>query len=163
MQFVSLGSEDPLEEEMETHCSILTWKTPWREEPLHPKDHKEFGHDWETKHSTEHMVVPFLVFLRNGITILFSTDVAQIYIPINSCIKVPFSPHLPQHVPFVFFIYFWMIATRGVRSRFIVVLICISLIISYVKHHFMFLWAIYISSWEKYLFSSSAHFNFFGY
>ena len=26
-------SEDPLEEEMATHSSILAWKTPWTEEP----------------------------------------------------------------------------------------------------------------------------------
>ena len=25
----SLGQEDPLEEEMATHSSILTWKIPW--------------------------------------------------------------------------------------------------------------------------------------
>ena len=25
--------EDPLEEEMATHSSILTWKIPWTEEP----------------------------------------------------------------------------------------------------------------------------------
>ena len=29
----SLGWEDPLEEEMETHSSILVWKIPWTEEP----------------------------------------------------------------------------------------------------------------------------------
>ena len=29
----SLGQEDPLEEEMATHCSILTWRSPWTEEP----------------------------------------------------------------------------------------------------------------------------------
>ena len=29
----SLGQEDPLEEEMATHSSILTWKTQWTEEP----------------------------------------------------------------------------------------------------------------------------------
>ena len=29
----SLGWEDPLEEEMATHSSILTWKIPWTEEP----------------------------------------------------------------------------------------------------------------------------------
>ena len=29
----SLGWEDPLEEEMATHCSILAWKIPWTEEP----------------------------------------------------------------------------------------------------------------------------------
>ena len=28
-----LGQEDPLEEEMATHSSILGWTTPWTEEP----------------------------------------------------------------------------------------------------------------------------------
>ena len=28
----SLGQEDPLEEEMATHSSILAWKIPWTEE-----------------------------------------------------------------------------------------------------------------------------------
>ena len=32
MQFQSLGGEDPLEEEMATHSSILAWKIPWMEE-----------------------------------------------------------------------------------------------------------------------------------
>ena len=30
----SLGQEDPLEEEMAIHSSILAWKTPWTEEPV---------------------------------------------------------------------------------------------------------------------------------
>ena len=29
----SLGGEDPVEEEMETHSSILAWKILWAEEP----------------------------------------------------------------------------------------------------------------------------------
>ena len=29
----SLGQEDPLEEEMATHSSILAWKIPWTEKP----------------------------------------------------------------------------------------------------------------------------------
>ena len=29
----SLGQEDPLEKEMATHSSILTWKGPWTEKP----------------------------------------------------------------------------------------------------------------------------------
>ena len=28
-----LGGEDPLEEEMATHSSILAWEIPWTEEP----------------------------------------------------------------------------------------------------------------------------------
>ena len=35
---VDLDQEDPLEEEMATHSSILAWEIPWTEEPgrLHP-------------------------------------------------------------------------------------------------------------------------------
>ena len=33
MQVQSLGLEDPLQQEMETHSSVLAWKTPWIEEP----------------------------------------------------------------------------------------------------------------------------------
>ena len=29
----SLGREDPLENEMATHSSVLAWKIPWTEEP----------------------------------------------------------------------------------------------------------------------------------
>ena len=31
-QVQSLGEEDPLEEEMATHSSILIWRIPWTEE-----------------------------------------------------------------------------------------------------------------------------------
>ena len=33
MRVRSLGWEDPLEEEMATHYSILAWEIPWTEEP----------------------------------------------------------------------------------------------------------------------------------
>ena len=29
----SLGQEDPLEKGIATHSSVLTWRTPWIEEP----------------------------------------------------------------------------------------------------------------------------------
>ena len=32
-QVQSLGQEDPLEEEMATHTSILAWEIPWKEDP----------------------------------------------------------------------------------------------------------------------------------
>ena len=34
MQVQPLGWEDPLEEEMATHCSIPAWKIPRTEEPV---------------------------------------------------------------------------------------------------------------------------------
>ena len=33
----SLGWEDPLEEEMATHFTILAWEIPWIEEPGGPQ------------------------------------------------------------------------------------------------------------------------------
>ena len=33
MWVYSLGQEDPLEEKMTTHFSILAWRIPWTEEP----------------------------------------------------------------------------------------------------------------------------------
>ena len=33
MRVHSLGWEDPLEEDMATHSSILAWRIPWTEEP----------------------------------------------------------------------------------------------------------------------------------
>ena len=33
MQVWFLGQEDPLEEDMASHSSILAWKFPWTEEP----------------------------------------------------------------------------------------------------------------------------------
>ena len=44
----SLAWEDPLEEGMATHSSILTWKIPWTEEPsgLQSTGSQRVGHDW---------------------------------------------------------------------------------------------------------------------
>ena len=45
----SPGQEDPLEEEMATHSSILAWRIPWTEEPVgySPWGHKEVDTtDW---------------------------------------------------------------------------------------------------------------------
>ena len=46
-----MGQEDPLEEGMETHSSILAWETPWTEEPggLQSMGFKRAGHDLVSK------------------------------------------------------------------------------------------------------------------
>ena len=59
MQVPSLGREDPLEEGMATHSSILAWRIPWTEEPggLKFLEWQIVGHNWACMYTHVHCLL----------------------------------------------------------------------------------------------------------
>ena len=75
MQVWSLGQENPLEEGMATHSSILAWEIQWKEEPggYSPLGHKEPDKTEATVHAHTHWNTSCLykLFLRYNVAATF--------------------------------------------------------------------------------------------
>ena len=73
-----LGREDPLEEEMATHPSVLAWEIPWTEEPggLQFKGLQEVGHDLVTEHAVNTYVLIILILQLKVCYFCFIIDIS---------------------------------------------------------------------------------------
>ena len=73
----SLGQEDPLEEGMAAHSSILAWRIPWTEEPgwLQSIRCKES----DTTEATEHTCMHISYIFKNSVYI-YKINIIYIYI-----------------------------------------------------------------------------------
>ena len=91
-------------------------------------------------------------FLRNLCTVSHS-GYTSLYSP-QQCSRVSSSPHHCQHLLSLAFLIIYIL--RGMWWYLTMVLMCISVTIN--EHIFMYLLTIYMSSLEKCLFRSSAHF-----
>ena len=60
--------EDPLEEEMATHSSILAWEIPWTEEPgrLQSMGPQRVGRNWTTKNTSQSLIVLSVQVVPHG-------------------------------------------------------------------------------------------------
>ena len=95
----SLSWEDPLEEEMATHRSVLAWKFPWAEEPggLQSVGLQRVRHNWVTGHPAHAHIRSLYTSTQPPFPVL-SIPLRKFWGPF--CIRF----FLPPGPPFIFFI-----------------------------------------------------------
>ena len=108
----SLGQEDPLEEEMATHSTILVWKIPWTEEPgkLQSMGLQRVGNAWATEPRHTLTFFHLLAFsLSRHLCVFFNWSIVDLLI----CFILISSVNIViwifiDHAPFIVIIKYWL-------------------------------------------------------
>jgi len=131
-----LGQENPLEEGMATHSSILAWRMPWTEKPgeLQSTRLQRVRYDWVTNTFTLFsLLLTTTLYIRSPELIHLTTGSLYPYTNISS-VPHPLAPRnhhcTPSSYELAFldstykwdhtvFVFFWLIALSMMPSRFI--------------------------------------------
>ena len=120
-QIQSLGQEDPLEKEMETHSSTLAWKIPWTEEPgrLQSMGSQRVRLDWATSLSLFFTSSIWGCWFFHMLTILFSFLFFEAMLMVRSdfdfWVSLVINGIEPLFMCFLLFVYLWQ---KGVSAQF---------------------------------------------
>ena len=88
MQVQSQGRENPLEEEMTTHSSILSWEIPWTEEPGRLRSIGSQRVGTQLKRLSTHACMVSLQFKTWPVSTSLPTRSQPHFVPLLRCLPV---------------------------------------------------------------------------
>ena len=107
----SLSQEDPVEEDMTIHSSILVWRIPWTEEPgnLQSIGSQRVRHDWATKETEALLGSPCILCYTDRKTQYWDVCIILLEVLSHPCPPPVFiTPRLPgSHPSFSCCVFCW--------------------------------------------------------
>ena len=94
-----LGQEDPLEENVAIHSSILAWRIPWTEEPGGPQSigSRRVGHNWSNlAHTHTHTHTHRYTYTKKNLSVSWNLNLMQCLVFYLTTLNMMSAQHLPM-------------------------------------------------------------------